>query len=107
MKTFNLRELRRHTDDLVGAAEAGDLSLVTRHGRPVLVAVPVTRRLIELGVFESLAVKLFAEGVLSLSKAARLAEQPLERFLEALAAAGVDAVSYPPEELDAELANFA
>ncbi len=106
MQTFSIRDLRQRTGDLVRGAEAGDLAVVTKHGRPVFVAVPMSQRLLDAGVYEALAVRLYADGVLSLSKAARFAGLPVERFLEALAASGVDAVSYPPEELDEELARF-
>ena len=36
----------------------------------------------------------YDDGVVSSSKAARMADLPVERFLGALASAGVDAVSY-------------
>jgi len=36
-------------------------------------------------------------------RAAKLAEISVEEFVELLGAAGVDAVSYPPEELEAEV----
>lgn len=55
---------------------------------------------------ETVAVRLYANGELSLSNAAQLAGQPLERFLTTLASAGVDAVSYPPSDLADELASF-
>ena len=106
LRSFNIRDLRQRTGELVRGAESGDLAVVTKHGHPVFVAVPMSERLLEAGVFEVLAVKLYADGVLSLSKAAKLASSPVERFLETLAASGVDAVSYPPEELDEELASF-
>ncbi len=106
MQSFNIRDLRQRTGELVRGAESGDLAVVTKHGRPVFVAVPMNQHLLEAGVYEALAVKLYADGVLSLSKAARFANSPVEKFLETLAAAGVDAVSYPPEELDEELASF-
>ena len=107
MKTFNIRDLRQRTGSLVREAEQGGLSIVTKHGRPVFVALPLSDRLLEAGVHQALAIQLFENGTLSLSKAARLADLSIERFLEALAAAGVDAVSYPPEELDEELRTLA
>lgn len=106
MHTFNIRDLRQRTGQLVREAESGELSLVMKYGRPVFVAVPMNRRLLEHGVHEALAVKLYDEGVLSLNKAARLADLPVERFLQALAAADIDVVDYSAEELDQELEHF-
>ena len=106
MQTFNIRDLRRRTGELVRGAETGNLSLVTKYGRPVFVALPMSQHLLEFGVHQALAVKLYEEGILSLGKAARVADLPLERFLDVLSAAGVDAVDYPPQELDDELDQF-
>ena len=41
-----------------------------------------------------------------LSKAARIADLPTERFIEVLNTAGVDLVDYPPQELETELAHL-
>lgn len=107
LKTFNIRDLRQRTGTLVREAEEGGLSLVTKHGRAVFLAVPLSERLLEAGVHQALALHLYEHGVVSLSKAARLAEVPVERFLRLLSAAGVDAVRYPPEELEDELRHLA
>lgn len=107
MLTLKLSELQNDPDELLRNTEEGHLSLVTRDGEAVFVTVPVDEQLVSSGFLEVIAVKLFQEGVLSVGKAALLARQPVERFFEALAAAGVPAVSYDPAELDNELANFA
>ncbi len=50
-----------------------------------------------------LAAHLLAQGVLNLAQASRVAHVCIEDFLSVLRDAGVDAVDYPPEELDAEM----
>lgn len=40
---------------------------------------------------------------MTLAQAARFAGIDLEEFIELLGASGIDAVDYPPEELEAEL----
>jgi predicted HTH domain antitoxin len=52
---------------------------------------------------EALACRLFADGVLSLGKAARLSGLTPETFIEKLGALGIPAVDYPPEELENEI----
>ena len=101
-----MRDLRERTGDLVRQAEAGHLSIVAKHGRLLFVAVPIDEYLLREGVAIAIAVRLFAEKVVSLGKAAKLADLPTEEFLKHLGAMGVPAVDYPPEELDAELAAF-
>lgn len=103
METFSIRDLRERTGELVREAEAGHLSLVAKHGRPLFVAVPMDEHLLKEGVAVALAVRLFAAQAVSLGKAAKLARLPVEEFIARLGAMGIQAVDYPPEELDKEL----
>ena len=103
MDTFTIRDLRERTGDLVHDAEAGRLSVVTKHGRPVFVAVPFDENVVKSGVNIALAVKLFQEGVLSAAKAARFAGFKVADFAAYLTKLGIPVVDYAPEELEGEL----
>jgi prevent-host-death family protein len=107
MDSFTIRDLRERTGDLVRNAEAGQLSVVAKHGHPLFVAVPLDAHLLEHGVGVALACRLFAEHVLSLGKAAKLADLSPEAFIAQLGAMGIPAIDYPPEDLDRELAALA
>ena len=100
---FTVRDLRERTGDLIRDAEQGRLSLVTKRGRPAFLAVPFDQRLLQLGLQKALATRLFEQGLLSMSQAARVAGVSLEEFLDVLKTAGVPAVDYPPEDLDEEM----
>jgi prevent-host-death family protein len=100
---FTVRDLRNRTGDLMRDAEEGRLSIITKHGRPAILAIPFDERLLAVGVHRSLAVHLFEAGQATLAQAAKLAGLPVERFLEVLGEAGVPAVSYPKEELAGEV----
>jgi prevent-host-death family protein len=100
---FTVRDLRNRTGDLIRDAEEGRLSIITKHGRPAILAIPFDERLLAVGVHRSLAVHLFEAGRATLAQAAKLAELPVERFLEVLREAGVPAVSYPKDELAGEV----
>lgn len=106
METFSIRDLRERSGELVREAEAGHLSIVAKHGRPLFVAVPMDENLLKEGVGVALALRLFAEKAVSLGKAARLARLSLEEFIARLGAMGIPAVDYSAEELDEELAAF-
>lgn len=41
MKTFGLREAKASLSALVEAAERGEATMITKHGRPAAVVVPV------------------------------------------------------------------
>lgn len=103
METYTVRDLRDRTGELIQGAEAGHLALVTKHGRPVFVALPFDEKLLEQGVHVSLAVKLFDEGVLTQGQAAKVAGLSLADFFAACAARQVPVVRYEPGELEKEL----
>lgn len=103
MKTFTIRDLRERTGELVRNAEVGHLALVAKHGHPLFVAVPLSEQVLRQGVGVGLACKLFAENVLSLGKAARMAKLSNEAFIEQLGAFGVPAVDYPEQDLEREM----
>ena len=73
MDAFTVGDLRERTGELIRNAEAGKLSVVTKHGRPVFVAVPLDDRLLQDGVPVALAVRLYESDVLSLGRGARMA----------------------------------
>lgn len=100
---FSARDLRLRSGAFLKNSEEGHLALVTKHGRPSILAVPFTERLLELGVHRTLALHLFENRHLTLARAAKLAAMTLEEFVELLGHAGIPAADYPPEELDDEL----
>ncbi|MFT3742647.1 MAG: type II toxin-antitoxin system prevent-host-death family antitoxin [Gammaproteobacteria bacterium] len=106
MDTFTVRDLREHTGQLIHDAEAGKLSLVTKHGRPVFLAVPFSDDIVELGLKPALAIKLYQEGMLTIEKAAKLANISMEALIERLSSFGIHVVSYPPTDLSQELKDF-
>lgn len=106
MDTFTIRDLRERTGELIRDAEAGRLSIVTKHGQPVFVAVPFDESLLKAGVRVALAVKLFDDDVLSLGRAAKLSGMPQGEFIDHLGALKIPVVRYGKEELQQELAAF-
>ena len=77
--------------------------LITKHGRPSILAVPFDDRLVELGVHWALALHLFESNYATLTRAAKVAGVTPEEFVSLLGRAGIPAVDYPPEELDEEV----
>lgn len=104
MESFNIRDLRERTGELVRNAEQGKLAVVAKHGHPLFVAVPLDEALLRFGVGVALAIRLFQDGTISLGKAAKLSGMPYEGFVEQLASLGIAAVESSPDELDGELA---
>ncbi|MBA3593641.1 MAG: type II toxin-antitoxin system prevent-host-death family antitoxin [Pseudomonadota bacterium] len=88
MEAFAIRDLREHTGELVRNAESGQFSVVSKHGRPLFVAMPFTDELLSAGVSVSLADRLVQSGELSTSSGAKLAGMPYARYLQHLGAMG-------------------
>lgn len=103
MDVFSVRDLRINSSTLLREAEAGQVSVITKRGRPSALAVPFDERLCRLGVNKDLALCLYESGAVSLAKAAKIAELPMDEFLDLLKTTGIVAVDYPPEELDDEM----
>ena len=106
MDTFSVRDLREHTGALIHDAEVGKLSLITKRGRPVFLAIPFTDDLIELGLKSALAIHLYGEGVLTLAKAAKLSGESLESFIAILSKLGISIIHYTIKDVDEELRDF-
>lgn len=103
LRVFTIQDLGERSEDLVRDAEQGRLSLITKDGRPAILAVPFDERLLAQGVHRAMAMSLFEAGQIRLGQGARLADQSLEEFITLLGAAGIPVVDYPPEDLDREL----
>lgn len=88
MEAFAVRDLREHTGELVRNAESGQFSVVSKHGKPLFVALPFTDELLSAGVSVSLADRLVQSGELSTSSGAKLADMPYARYLQHLGAMG-------------------
>lgn len=106
MQTFTIRDLRDRTGELVRDAEAGKLSLVTKHGQPVFVAVPFDENLIKNGVNVALALQLFDEERISLGQGAKLAGMTHSAFIDLLGSLQIPVTRLEPGELEGELAAF-
>ena len=106
IETFPIRDLRERTGDLTQYAEAGQLALVTKRGRPLFVTVPFTEELLREGVGFSLAVELYRNGMITAARGALLAGMDLAAFLEELSALEVPVADYSAEEVADELARI-
>ena len=105
LDVFSVRDLRQRSGKLLRDAENGGLALITKHGRPAILAVPFDERLLELGLHRTLAPGLFEKRQLTLVQAARLAGLSAEDFVVLLGEAGIPAADYPTGELDEESAH--
>jgi prevent-host-death family protein len=105
MEAFAVRDLREHTGDLVRNAENGEYSVVSKHGKPLFVALPFNDALLTSGVSVALADKMVLQAELSVAAGAKLAGMPYARYLQHLGALGYSVLD-ESADMGAELATL-
>ena len=100
--SFSVRDLRQRSAELLRNAEDGRMAIVTKHGRPTILAIPFDDRLLEVGAHRALALQLFEQRQLTMAQAAKVADLGVEDFMDLLGRTGVAAVDYEPSELEDE-----
>ena len=106
MGAISIDQLLKNPAKLIEEAESGQVAIVTKGGRPVLLAIPYDERLAKEDVHVAVAVRLYQNEVVSLGRAARIAGLSLSEFIDRLGALNIPVIRYPPEELERELAEF-
>lgn len=105
VEVFSARDLRNHSGELLRQAERGQMTVITKHGKPSLLTIPFDENLLKYGVQRTLALLFVQTQQLTLAQAARFAGMDLEEFIELLGKSGINAVDYPADELEGELEN--
>jgi prevent-host-death family protein len=105
MEAFAVRDLREHTGELVRNAERGGYSVVSKHGKPLFVALPFNDALLAAGVSVALADKLVLQAELSVAAGAKLAGMPYARYLQHLGTLGYSMLD-DAADMTAELATL-
>jgi prevent-host-death family protein len=104
MDVYSVRDLRNHSSRLMKDAEAGRLSIITKRGKPAILAIPFAEQSLRLGVDKDLALQLFENGSITLAKAARIAGLSVPAWMDLLARFDIPVVDYPASELEDEVA---
>lgn len=105
MQYFGVRDLRERIGDYANQAKSGVMSVISRNGTPLTLNIPFDDQLIMLGAHKTLAIKLYEEEILTLSKAARYAGVKTDEFIKLLGAAGISVLG-DTEDLKNELSQF-
>ncbi len=103
VEVFSARDLRNHSGELLRQAERGQMTVITKHGKPSLLTIPFDENLLKYGVQRNLALLFVQTQQLTLAQAARFAGMDLEEFIELLGKSGINAVDYPAADLEDEL----
>ena len=104
IEVYSVRDLRNHSSRLIKDAEAGHLSIITKRGKPAILAIPFAEQGLCLGVDKDLGLRLFENGSITLAKAARIAGLSVPAFMDLLARFDIPTVDYSVSEFEEEVA---
>ncbi len=105
MHTLTDDDLMRQPRRLIDEAQRGEPALVTHDGQPVLLALPLGTGVGSPEQRLELAVSLYAQDLLSLGLAAKVADLPYGLMVDELGRRRIPVVRYSEDDLDQELAN--
>lgn len=101
---FTARDLRNRSGELLKDAVASQVSLITKHGKPAILAIPFDKKLLNHGIHRAMALHLFESHLTTMVQSAKIAGLSVEECIELIGEAGIAAVDYHPDELNKELA---
>lgn len=107
MKAVNIRELKNNPSEAVRAAKAQPVVVLNRDTPEVVMVLANDPDLERLGARVALAVALYRDDAVSLSKGARIAAIPLEDFMAHVSARGLPVIKGSAGTLQEELENLA
>lgn len=103
MDTYSIRDLRERPGEIVREAEQGHLSMVTKRGHPIFIAVPFDESLVTLGLNKYMSLCMLKEGHITLRQAAKIANLSIEEMISLAGLMNITLVDYPVEQLMEEV----
>lgn len=86
MNSIAIRELRNSPSNLTRSLEQDEYVFITKHGKPIGVAVPLSNDNLRFGLTRATALQAWKQGELSLGKMAELLQIDKAELRETLAA---------------------
>lgn len=104
MHAIAIRELRNNPASLTQSLENNEYVFITKHGKPIGVAVPLTDENLRIGLTQATALQAWRNGDISLGKLAELIQMDKRELRHLLALLRLPVIDYAADELDAEIA---
>ena len=103
MGSISVGQFLEHPDRLLSQAQGGEISVVTRDGEPVFMAIPMGAQLDSQEVRLELAISLFVREQISIGVASRIAGESIGEFIDELGKRRIPVTSYSGDEFEEEL----
>ena len=98
MNSIAIRELRNNPSRLTRSLEKDDYVFITKHGKPIGVAVPLNNDNLRFGLTGATALQAWKQGDISLGKMAELLGMNKVDLRQTLSSMGLAVLNESPEE---------
>ncbi len=102
MHAIAIRELRNNPSGLTHSLERNEYVFITKHGKPIGVAVPLTDENLSIGLSKAVALQAWRNGDISLGKMAELLGMDKYELRKVLSDMRLPIIDYSAEEAEAE-----
>ncbi len=100
MKMIGIKELQVNPATLTKSLEKDELSLISKRGKPLGIAIKFDGSIIEKGLKTAILIKAYKSGDLSLGQVSNYLNVSKEKAMKLLSAMGIDVIDY---DLDDDL----
>ena len=94
MKTIGIKDLQKNPAILTRALEDDEYSMITKHSKPIGLALSFHSSIITEGLKTSLMIDAYKQGLLSLGQVAQALELSKEKVMKLLSSMGIDVIAY-------------
>lgn len=98
MQAVAIKELRNHPNHLTDPLERNEHVIITRHGKPIGVAVPLNDENLRIGLARAAALQAWRAGEISLGKMAELLQMTEDDLRTLIAGLGLAVIDESVEE---------
>ena len=105
MHSIAIRKLGNHSASLSQLLERNEYVFITKHGKPIGVAVPLTDENLRIGLTRATALQAWRNSDISLGKMAELLQIDKPSLRHLLSTMNLSVINYPADEVSGE-ANF-
>jgi len=98
MTSIAIRELRNSPSNLTRSLEQDEYVFITKHGKPIGVAVPLSNDNLRFGLTRATVLQAWKQGELSLGKMAELLETSKDELRKILAEMNIPVINQDANE---------
>lgn len=102
MYSIAIKQLHNNSASLSRSLERNEYVFITRHGKPIGVAIPLTDENLRIGLTRATALQAWRNGDISLGKMAELLQMDKQSLRHLLSTMDLPMVDYSADEASAE-----